>query len=314
MQSIQRLFIAFPLTLGAAAPVCAVDMSAYVEAGAEYDSNLNVEALETASGKSDQALLIGTGVEASGQPADHLTLTGTYDFTSRNYKTYSDFDQDLHLASADLSYDIASVTLGASHHFSYATLDSDPFLKYGRTSAYLGKLIGDDVYLLASIVDKRKSFEEDDERDARARGLSLESFFFFNDSQTLFVLGFEGDEEDANSDAYDYAMLAARLRLKHHFRISGQKNTLRFGWRYESREYDEPVSTEESPGFPLPGPGSVSSETRSDRISIADVSWTIGLTRLLSAEARVETTDASSTLDSADYDKTVASVTLRAEF
>lgn len=292
----------------------AATLGGHVETGIEYDSNLTVNELDQASGKSDQALVVGAGAEASGQPLENLTLTGTYDFTSRRYQSYESFDQDIHLASVDLSYQIDSVTLGASHYYSYATLASESFLDYNRSSLYVGKQMDDDVYVMASLLSKRKSFDQSEARDARTRGVSLDGFFFYNQSRTLFVLGLDGDDENASSDAYDYRMVAGRARLKHRFSVSGHDNTFQLGVRYEARDYDEPVSSVQDPVFPVFGPGVTSSEPRSDRIVTADVSWAVGLTDWLTTKATLERIDYRSTLDSADYDKTVASLTLRADF
>jgi predicted porin len=314
MQPTNRWLAAVFIVAGVPASAQAASVDAHVETGIEYDSNLNVDELDQASNKSDQALLLGAGAEASGQPLENLTLTGTYDFTSRRYESNDSFDQDIHLASVDLSYDIDSVTLGASHHYSYATLASEPFLDYNRTSVYLGKLIDDDVYVMGSLLSKRKSFENSEARDARTRGISLDSFFFSNQGRTLFVLGLDGDDENAASDAYDYQMLAGRTRLKHRFDVSGHENTVQVGLRYEARDYDEEISSAEAPLLPLAGPATMSSETRSDRILTVDLRWAVGLTDWLTTEAKVERTESRSSLDSADYDKTIASLTLRADF
>lgn len=312
MQRLNRWLTAAIVMAGVPVDAQAATANGHVETGVVYDSNLNVDELDQASGKDDQALLVGAGAEASGQPLENLTLTGTYDFTARDYASNDAFDQMIHLASVDLSYDINSVTLGASHYYSHATLDSESFLDYNRTSAYLGKLIDDDVYVMVSLLSKRKSFDHDDARDARTRGVSLDNFFFFNQHQTLLVIGLDGDHQDATSDAYDYRMLAGRARFKHHVGLAGHDSTFQIGVRYESRDYDEPVSSVEDPILPLAG--TTPSRTRSDDILTADIRWRVGLTEWLSTEAKLERTNYRSTLNSADYDKTVASLTMRADF
>ncbi|WP_203299260.1 surface lipoprotein assembly modifier [Marinobacter sediminum] len=314
----QRFFRVLPpvlLTAGLSMTTQAATVGGHVLTGYEYDSNLNVDELNQSSGESGNAWVLGAGAEAEGQPLQNLTITGTYDFTSRDYRDSEDFDRALHLASLDLSYDFDAVTVGASHHYSHATLASDPFLDYNRSSVYVGKLVGDDVYLRASLLDKRKDFEDNEARDARTRGVSLDSFFFFNQTRTVFILGADGDDENAESDAYDYRMLAVKTRLKHRFPVAGHDHELKLGWRYEARDYDEPVSSVENPlTSPLLGSGAISSEPRDDRIATVDASYGIGLTEWLMTEARIEYIDYRSSLDSAAYDETVASLNLRAEF
>lgn len=293
----------------------AADVGGHLAAGYEYDSNLNVDELERSSDDSGQAWVLGAGASAEGQPLENLTLTGTYDLTDRDYRDSETFDQTIHLASLDLSYEIDSVTLGASHHYSHATLASDPYLDYHRSSVYLGRLVDEDLYLRASLLAKRKDFDTNEGRDARARGISLDSFFFFNQTRTVFILGADADDENADADAYDYQMLALKTRLKHRFPVAGHEHSVKIGWRYEARDYDEPVSSVENPlTAPLLGPSVTGAEPREDRIATADASYGIGLTEWLSTEARLEYTDYRSTLASAEYDETVASLNLRAEF
>lgn len=287
----------------------------HLATGYEYDSNLNIDELDQSSGDSGHAWVLGAGLSAEGQPAENLTLTGSYDLTDRDYRDSDAFDRTLHLASLDLSYDFGTVTLGASHHYSHAILASDPFLDYHRSSVYLGKLVGDDVYLRASLLAKRKDFEDEPARDARTRGVSLDSFFFFNQTRTVFILGADGDDENADADAYDFRMLAVKTRLKHRFPVAGHEHKVQIGWRYEAREYDEPVSSVENPlTSPLLGSNDPTAEPRDDRIATLDASYGIGLTEWLTTEARLEYTDYRSSLDSAEYDETVASLNLRAEF
>ena len=293
----------------------AATVGGHLATGYEYDSNLNVDELDQSSGDSDHAWILGAGLNAEGQPVENLTLTGSYDVTDRDYRDSDEFDRTLHLASLDLSYDFGSVTVGASHHYSHAILASEPFLDYHRSSVYLGKLVGDDVYLRASLLSKRKDFDDDPARDARTRGVSLDSFFFFNQTRTVFILGADGDDENADADAYDFRMLAVKTRLKHRFPVAGHEHTVQLGWRYEARDYEEPVSSVDNPLVsPLLGASDPTAEPRDDRIASFDASYGIGLTEWLTTEARLEYTDYRSSLDSAEYDETIASLNLRAEF
>ena len=136
------------------------ELNGHLAAGMEHDNNLTVDELNRSSDNSDQAWVFDAGLEAILKPTNALNLTLDYSVSGSRYQTYDEFDQNIHLASADLSYDFDPVTVGASYHYSHATLDSDPFLDFTRTSVYLGSLLGDSTYVMVSLQDKTKDFEE----------------------------------------------------------------------------------------------------------------------------------------------------------
>lgn len=322
MQPIPRILI-LPLALGLAMPSLMAQaedsarVNGHLEGGSEHDSNVTVDELNTSSDESDEAWVFDAGLEGVLKPTEPLNITLGYSLSGRRYQSLNQFDQDIHLLSADISYDFDPVTIGTSYHYSHATLGSDPFLDFSRASVYLGSLIGEDVYLLASLQDKRKDFDDSDARDADVRGVSLDSFFFFNQARSHLVVGLDADREDAKADAYDNDLLRLRVALVHKFTLAGEDNRLRFGWRYEDREYDEVTVTSSDPFLSDPLAGDLSERStsqRADKARILEASWRIGLNDVFSVEPSISWGNYTSNVDSADYDKTVAGVTLRAGF
>lgn len=292
-------------------------VNGYVEGGFEHDSNVTVDELNASAEKSDQAWVFDAGLDGVLKPVDPLTISLGYSVSGRRYQNLDQFDQNIHLLSADMNYNFDPVTLGTSYHYSRATLGSEPFLDFRRASVYLGSLITDDVYLQASLQDKRKNFEDSDARDADIRGVSLDSFFFLDQAGSHFLLGLDGDREDAQADAFDNELLRFRTALVHKFTLAGEDNRLRFGWRYENRKYDQVDVTGSDPQFNNPLTGGLTERTeseRADRAQILEASWRIGLNKAFSLEPSVSWGRYSSNEESADYEKTVAGVTLRAEF
>lgn len=322
MQPISRI-LTWPLLLGLATPPLlawaddSVRLSGHLEGGFQHDSNVTVDELNTSSDQSDEAWVFDTGLEGVLKPVDPLNVTLGYSLSGTRYQNLDQFDQDIHLLSADVSYDFDPITLGTSYHYSHATLGSDAFLDFRRASVYLGSLIGEDVYLLASLQDKRKEFDESDARDADIRGVSLDSFFFFNQARSHLLLGLDGDREDAEANAYDNDLLRVRVALVHKFTLAGEENRLRFGWRYEDREYDEATVSGSDPLLNDPLTGDLrerSTDRRADKARILEASWRIGLNDVFSVEPSISHGNYTSNVDSADYDKTVAGITLRAGF
>lgn len=322
MQPILRI-LTLPLTLGLtmSSLVAKAEESArvngHLEGGYEHDSNVTVDELNTSADESDEAWVFDAGLEGTLKPTKPLNINLGYSLSGTRYQNLDQFDQDIHLLSADISYDFDPVTLGASYHYSHATLGSEPFLDFSRASAYLGRLVGEDIYLLASLQDKRKDFDDSDARDADIRGVSLDSFFFFNQAKSHLLLGLDGDREDAEADAYDNDLLRVRVALVHKFTLGGEDNRLRFGFRYEDREYDEVTVTSSDPVLNDPFTGDLterSTSRRADKASILEASWRIGLSEVFSVEPSISRGVYTSNVDSADYDKTVAGITLRAGF
>ncbi|MBD3641648.1 MAG: hypothetical protein HUJ18_11700, partial [Marinobacter sp.] len=181
----------------------------------------------------------------------------------------------------------------------------------------LGRLVGDDVYLLASLQDKAKDFEDSNARDSDIKGASLDAFFFFNEARSHLLLGLDGDREDAEADAYDNRLIRFRASLVHKFTLAGEDNRFRLGWRFEDREYEAVTITSSDPLLTDPLTGDLterSSSQRVDQARILEAGWRIGLTEVVSVEPSISYGNYTSNVDSADYDKTVAGVTLRAGF
>ncbi len=316
--------LALPVTLGLVAPSFSVqaessaDLSGHAEVGAEYDSNVTVDEVNSSSGESDEAAVFDTGVEGKLKPNDAATLTLGYSLSGRRYQTLDQFDQNIHLLSADFSYDFDPVTLGTNYYYSHATLDSDSFLDFRRASVYVGSRVSDDVYLMASLLDKDKDFEDSDARDSDIQGINLDSFFFANDAKSYLLLGLDGEREDAKSDAFDNRLVRVRVAWVNKFMLAGEENRVRLSWRYEARDYDDvetsSSSTENFLNSVFGGNSTRTTEERADRARVVQASWRIGLNPVFSLEPSLSYGDYRSDLNSADYDKFVAGVSLRADF
>ncbi|MEQ3623013.1 MAG: hypothetical protein ABNH34_15790 [Marinobacter sp.] len=158
MQLISRI-LTLPLAIGLASPALMVQAqekasaNGYLEGGYEHDSNVTVDELNSSADESDQAWVFDAGLEGILKPTERLNVTLGYSLSGRRYQNLDEFDQDIHLLSADVSYDFDPVTVGTSYYYSHATLGADPFLDFRRASVYLGSLLAEDVYLRGSLQD-----------------------------------------------------------------------------------------------------------------------------------------------------------------
>ena len=308
------------MTLLFAMPVLApaAEIRGHLEAGRQYDSNLTVDELDAASEESDQAWVFEAGLDGAFAATDQTRLNLGYSFSGSRYQTFDRFDQDIHLLSVDLSHDFEPITLGASYHYSHATLAGEAFLDYGRSSVYLGGLMGDELYLLASIQDKRKRFDNNRDRDSTTVGVSVDAFVFFNQAQTHVLFGLDGDRENARAEVHDNRLIRFRSALVHRFTWFGGDHRWRLGWRYEDRAFEAASTSAPNPLLPGPlagnSPVGGTTARRQDRAHILEARWRLGLSKIWSIEpslihGRYRSNDAR-----ADYDRTLAVVNLRAEF
>lgn len=318
-RSLPYVFTVISLTAPAVSAPAAeqADFNGHLSTGVEHDSNVSVDDLNASSDQSDQAWVFEAGLQGLLRPAEKLNLTLGYSASGSRYQELDQFDQDIHLLSADLSYDFDPVTIGTSYHYSHTILGSEPFLDFHRTSAYLGSLISNNVYLLASLQKKEKDYEESNARDADISGVSLDSFFFFNKAQSHFVIGLDYDQEDARADEFDNDLWRVRAALLNRFSLGGEDNRVRLGWRYESREYDQAAPSTSGSLLDNPFTGDVvdaSTSRQAEKAHVFEASWRIGLNQTLSFEPSVSHSIFRGDEVSPDYSRTIAGVSLRADF
>lgn len=288
----------------------AVNFDLQIQAGAEYDSTLTVAELDQTSDKGDWASVLNGRVGAEFKPAERVTLKGSYSFASHNYRQYSEFDQDLHIASLDASADVAGATWGVSHHYAHAKLASNPLLDLTKTSIYAGKLIGNSIYLRGAFTGSEKDFDNNPERNSDGKEIAGDFYYFFNGARSFWTIGVSTEEEDARSPAFDNDALKLRARYSHSSEWAGLASQVQLGWRYENRDYDNVES--------LPGTGNdvwpMEGNTRYDRSQVVEASWALNLLESLTLETKVERGNYSSNFEAADYNETGISVLMSLEF
>lgn len=310
------LLCLFAFSLGLPSVHAKASMNGYVAAGLEHDNNLAVDELDASSDQNDEAWVMDAGLEGAFNPAQSVNLILGYDFSGRRYHNLDQFDQDAHLLSADLSVDIDAISLGTSYHYSYITLDTDRFLDLHRASVYLGSLVGDSAYVLGSLHTTRKDFAVDNDRNSDTVGGSFDTFLFFNGSQRTVVLGVDIDNEDAKSDAFNNRLIRLRATYLHRFKLAGNASRFRLGVRYEDRQFDDIVVTEEE-RRPAPVFAPIITERTSERTDtawIVDASWRLGLNDTLSLEPSISYGNYTSPVASADFDRLLVGLSIRADF
>lgn len=262
-------------------------ISGSLEAGTEYNSNVSVSEIESASGESDMAAAIDAALDMNWKPSERLSIDAGYSLTSRRYDDFDAFDLDMHLLYGDVSYDFEQFTLGANYYYADAQLGGDDFLTLKQQSLYAGKLLNDSLYLRGALNFSDKDFNNFSARNADSEGVSIDAFWFFNQGQSTVVLGYAYDNEDTRSAAFAYDADTLRTRFTHRFAWNGRESNVQLGGRAQFRDYK---GITPSIGRP-----------RDDRQFVVDARVEVKLMPWLSVFGNVERGDYSSRLSSADY-------------
>lgn len=275
-------------------------VSGSLEAGAEYNSNVSVSELESATGESDTAGKLDAGIDGNWQASDRLSVNAGYSYSGQRYQDFDAFDLDLHLLYGDVSYELDDFSLGSNYYYADANLGGDDFLALKQYSFYAGKLFSEQWFLRGALNFADKSFDDFAQRDADTEGLSLDAFWFFNQGRSSLVFGYAFDDEQARDPAFSYDADTVRLRYSHRFDVLGNDTEVRLGTRLQDRSYKAVT-----PGLGAP---------RDDRQHITDARLEMSLTELLAVAFQLERGDFRSNLDSADYTENIASVSVKLSF
>lgn len=268
--------------------------------GAEYNSNVAVQDLDTNTGQGDWAATFGGLVEASGQPIDKLTLRGGYEFSQTVHDEFSAFDLTLHRGFAEVAYDFDFATLGVLGNVAQANLDGDGYLTFTQISPYMSKQFGDALFVRLSYAATDKSFDGRPTRDATSDTIAADAYFFLDGARRYIAIGGKAIEEDANSDELDFGGGSARICFVQRFDALDREMTFRAGAEYEQRNYDNTTPIIGTP--------------REDKRAGVDVSLEAPISGNVFVEGSYRYGGYQSNLASADYDEHVTSLKLGVKY
>jgi hypothetical protein len=271
-----------------------------LELGAEYNSNVSVTELESASGEADYAGLLDAGIDLNWKPTERFSADAGYSYSSSQYQDFDEFDLDLHLLYADASYDLDIFTIGANHYYGDADLGGSDFLTLKQYSVYAARLFGDSFYLRGALNFADKSFDTFAGRNADAEGFNVDGFWYFNGGKSSVVLGYAYSDEDTLASQFDYKGHTLRARYSNRFMVAAKDAQIQLGLRMQERNYSSVTPSINS--------------RRDDRQRLAEARFEVSLTSYLTLLSQLEYGNYSSNLSSADYDETRASLGMRLSF
>ncbi|WP_372626995.1 surface lipoprotein assembly modifier [Arsukibacterium sp.] len=252
--------------------------------GGEYQSNVNISALEQASGKADTARLLEAELSASWQAGKKLKLDAGYSIQDKNYQQADDFNTRIQLAYLDASYQLAKHSVGANIYYADATLDNAAFLTLNQASFY-GMISGSDSWFIRpALTMAEKSFAQNVERNAETVTVSADSFWFSASGQRFLSVGIVWEDENSRDNAFSYAAPGVRVKVSNRFSLWHYQQQLQLGARLSQRDYR---ATE-----------------RSDTQTVIEASWQVNVNQHVALIGKAEHGNFSSSLDSADYRET----------
>jgi hypothetical protein len=217
--------------------VAPAQFSAEVGIGGEYDSNVTVDEVDLASGRSDYALILDAGVEASKALSQKFDISGTYDVSQTLYDEFSSVDRQTHILGTDMTMDFDVVEPGIAFFYIHSLLDNDKFLDLYRVAPSVSGFLARKWFARGAYVYFSKSINNQPERDASANAGEADVYYFLHGLRNYFNLGYRYRVEDANSDQYSYASNAVKLRYIQRIELFSRMAKFELSWRYEDRSY-----------------------------------------------------------------------------
>lgn len=209
--------------------------------GLQYDSNVAVLELDTASNAGDAASLFNFGVGYDAPSEWAIDFRAGYDFSQTRHEDFDGFDVGIHRGSATLAWDAESFDTGASFHYAHADLDGEEFLLLRQVSPYIQRLMGERLFLRLALIHADKAFAGNDERNAEAASLQGDAYVFLDGLTTYLVFGYRYQDEDAVDRQFDYRGHKLKLQLNRRFFLGSRTLTLKTYLRHETRDYAHPT-------------------------------------------------------------------------
>lgn len=210
-----------------------------VSAGAEYDSNISVEQLESSTGTGDIAGVFDADAEYEHAFTDKTSASVGYAFSQSLHEDLTDFDLQTHHASVGVQREFDPVEVGADYHYVYTRLGGDGFLTYQNLSPYVAGFVSDSLYVRAAYTYVDKGFKNRDDRDANSHGGGADLFWFIDGVRTYVLTGYQYEKEDAVLNRYDYNAHNLKAQLTKRLSAFGRELTGKVGWRFEKRNYTD---------------------------------------------------------------------------
>lgn len=269
-------------------------------AGYQYDSNVALVELDDISGTADTAKRLHAAVDATLPLTRRARLMLGYDIDSTAYAEQDAFDLVLQHATAGMAVTLAGTEFGIAADRYDADLAGEGYLVLSQVTPSVAHLFGSSLYARLAYSNAAKRFDTDDTRDADTQTWRTDLYWLLDGMNRYVSISAQSMDEDALDDALDFGGHAAALAFGQVFENRVVTVKLKTELRYESRNYAALAESEEAP--------------RQDRRLRAGATLSIPIGEHVELGAELARIANTSTLDGAEFDRTMAGLTFDVAF
>lgn len=186
-----------------------VDITAATSIG--YDDNVSVSSLDASSGKGDEILEIDLSAAYVVTPLDEQDIELNYDFYQGLYETLSEYNLQIHTASAFASREVKGFDVGASYLFTRTFLDNKRLFDSHTFSPSIGLGSCDVCYHRIEFSYVSKSFPNATGRSGEQQSISSDNYYMMMGGSAYLTLRLRLEDENTRSSELDY--LGTYLRI-----------------------------------------------------------------------------------------------------
>ena len=176
-----------------------------LEVGAEYDSNITVDATDVTSRQGDESLLLGGAAGYQFVKNDDFKLKARYTFSQSLHLDLTEFDLQIHGASLEAGTKVGDLDLGLAYRYNYITLGAESFLDMHTVNPTISTLIGTKAFVTAGYEYLKQDFKQTNlmERNADRHSGHAKVYFLLGDGRTINV-GYKLSKHDTVAEDLVY--------------------------------------------------------------------------------------------------------------
>jgi len=286
------------IALGSAPARAADDspLSLSLEAGAEYDSNITVDATDVTSRQGDESALLGGGISYDFAKSDSTKFKAGYTFSQSLHQDLTEFDLQIHGASLEVGAKVGDVDLGLAYRYNNISLGAESFLEMHSINPNFSTLVGAKFLVTGGYEYLKQDFQQATlmERNAERHSGNTKVYFLLGKGRTINV-GYKLSRHDTIAPELDYWGHTFNVGLKLPVNIV-EDAKFRAQYRYRQKDYSNLD----------PDIG----DKRQDKRHYIRASLEAPFYKQFTGKLEYEYTDSSSNLPSLNYDSHLVTFTI----
>ncbi len=272
----------------------------HIQAGAFYNSNVSVNELDLNAGRGDVSAKLSASVEFEKEINKDTEFSLRYKLSSTNHEEFSRFDVLTHLVSVKLEHDFGGFKSGVSYQFADSSLNQNDFLTLNQISPYASKFLNKKTYVRGFYGYADKKFQSAPSRDSQVHKVGGDVYFFLDGVRQYIQAGYSYEDSDAIGDEFDFGAHKFKIRYAKRLPFRGRQARFKAGWRYEMRDYSKIT-----PSINV---------QRDDNRHRFELELELPITDVFYGQFELGHAIYSSNLATADYERSIAALSLGARF